>query len=100
MNGCQDKECHDKVVRMNFFMKICGASLGILATIVMGFGLYALAADKEDKTKVGTIEKNQAVMQKDIEHIRGDVKDIKEHLKRSITRDDLNRLVEAVQKGK
>ena len=93
---CPDQICHDKVVRVTFFMKIFGATVGILITILLIIGMNIGAAENKQDEKIAQIP----VIQKDIEHIKADIKKIAEKVDQQIDKKDLDRLIDAVKKGK
>ena len=66
---CPDAECHDKVIQLNFFMKIVGLSIAILVSILLTVGLVCFAGSKEKTARVTDNEKKIAIIQTDLKHI-------------------------------
>jgi len=95
--ACPDRECHDTVTKLALFMKIVGAGVIVLSGIVWGITQYAMSAEKKQNDKISEIP----VIQKDIEHIKASVKEIKETINKmkeqTITKDDIDRLIKAVK---
>lgn len=100
------KDLHSKTNKI----ELCGKgkaswkSLGIailgLVGVITTITLYAMAAEKGQNDKISQIP----VIQKDIEHIKGDLKDIKTSVdkmkEKAVTKDDIDRLIKAVKKDK
>lgn len=99
MSSCPDQKCHDTVTKLALFMKIVGGGVIILSGIVWGITQYAMSAEKKQNEKISEIP----VIQKDIEHIKGNIKEIKTAINnmqnKTITKDDIDRLIKAVKNG-
>jgi hypothetical protein len=65
MKACENIECHDTVVRMSSFIKgLCAIAI-ILAGTVSTSIFYGLRANKEDKTRIYSLENKIVVLEKD-----------------------------------
>jgi len=99
MDKCPDGKCQAQKVSWKSLGLTVLALMSILTTVV----LFAMAGERKQNDKIAEIP----VIQKDIEHIKGNIKtinsaveDIRKEMRKQINKDDLNRLIEAVKNGK
>jgi len=107
---CADRDCRDglyteihKKAPKSTIITMITVFITLLGVCVGGPLLYSMAAEKKQNDKIAEIP----VIQKDIEHIKGNIKtinsaveDIRKEMRKQINKDDLNRLIEAVRNGK
>jgi len=79
---CPDSDCHDKVVRLSFFMKIFGASVGLLITVLLVAGMYALGAEKKQNDHVDEHHTQIKVIENDIRAIKDSQKALEKAMDR------------------
>ena len=92
---CPDQICHDKVIRFAFLTKIIGGTVGLLDTILIAATLCINAAENKQDEKIAQIP----VIQKDIEHIKVDMKRIADKVDKQMTKKDVvNAVKEAMGK--
>ena len=100
MEKCPDQDCRDNVTRVSLFMKIFGASVTLIVSVVLGISLYGMTAEKEQNKNIAENEKkgerfsikqdtiilNQTLFRKDIRDIQEAREKDKEELRKVLER--------------
>jgi len=112
MNKCPDQDCRDNVTRVSLFMKIFGASVTIVVTVILGISLYGMTAEKDQNKKITENEKkgerfsikqdviilNQTLFRQDIRDIQISREKDKEELRKVLEKNQ-REVLEAIRKN-
>ena len=112
MEKCPDQECRDNVTRSTLFMKIFGASVTIIVSVVLGISLYGMTAEKKQDEKISenerkgerfsikqdTIILNQTLFRQDIRAIQESKEKNKEELRKVLEKNQ-KEVLDAIRKN-